>query len=120
MLGKLKIKCDIKQNGCKEVLLLENLSQHTVECLYNVEMCKKCLCEIQDKSVHDCIKTLLELNRKANVKIATLEHNSSAKMVSTAYHQIFWKILHNIFDKLYINCSLKISINDNYYLFIGS
>src|SRR5258708_18969920 len=77
MLGKLKIRCDFKDKGCKEVVNLEDLAQHAVKCKYNVETkvkkCKKCFCE--QKSGHDCIKSLLELNRKANEEINALKRN---------------------------------------------
>ncbi|CAG2170008.1 unnamed protein product [Oppiella nova] len=65
MLGKLKIRCDFKDKGCKEVVNLEDLTQHAVKCKYNVET----------KSGHDCIKSLLELNRKANEEINALKRN---------------------------------------------
>ena len=80
MLGKLKIRCDFKDKGCKEVVLLENLTQHTIKCKYNVEKlkkkCKKCFVEYPDKSSHDCIRALLELNRKANEEIEALKRRS--------------------------------------------
>ncbi len=74
MLGKLKIKCDFREKGCKEILVLENLAQHLLSCRYNVDKtkkCKKCLCDA--KSSHDCVKALMELNKKANEEIDSLK-----------------------------------------------
>ncbi|XP_054153477.1 uncharacterized protein LOC128952157 isoform X2 [Oppia nitens] len=84
MLGKLKIKCDFRDKGCKEVISLEDLSNHVIKCRYNVQKeikkCKKCFCEIQ-KTGHDCIKALLELNRKANGEIETLKRKPQPSAV---------------------------------------
>ena len=86
MLGKLKVKCEFKDKGCKEVVFLENLSTHTVKCRYNCEnqkkKCKKCLCDFPPKSSHDCIKALLELNKKCNEEIDALKRNSTVKPTS--------------------------------------
>ncbi|CAG2109170.1 unnamed protein product, partial [Medioppia subpectinata] len=64
----------------KEVVNLEDLIQHTTKCKYNVDKnvkkCKKCFCE--QKSGHDCIKSLLELNRKANEEIDALKRKPMA------------------------------------------
>ena len=83
MLGKLKIRCDFKDQGCKEVVLLENLNHHTLKCKYNAEnkkkKCKKCFIEYPDKSKHDCVEALLDLNRKANQEIETLRRGSNPK-----------------------------------------
>ena len=100
MLGKLKIRCDFKDKGCKEVLFLENLSQHTVKCRYNCEnqkkKCKKCLCEYPAKSSHDCVKALLELNKKANEEIEALKCNSSAKSTSPSPQAIAQNLAQNM------------------------
>lgn len=78
MLGKLKIRCEFK--GCKEIVLLEEIIKHKTKCRYNVEMetkkCKKCFSDFTSKSSHDCIKALLELNKKANEEIETLKRSS--------------------------------------------
>jgi len=74
MLGKMKIRCDYREKGCKEVITLENLTHHLLSCRYNVDKtkkCKKCFCDM--KSGHDCVKTLLELNKKANEQIDALK-----------------------------------------------
>jgi len=56
MLGKLKIRCIYNENGCQQILSLDNLQNHEKNCSFN--FCDKCLCK---RSVdHDCIKSLLE------------------------------------------------------------
>lgn len=76
MLGKLKIHCDYKSSGCKEIVALEALDQHLLKCKANpankIKKCSKCNCEIM-KGGHDCIKSLLEINRKANEEITKLK-----------------------------------------------
>ncbi len=91
MLGKLKIKCDFREKGCKEILVLENLAQHLLSCRYNVDKtkkCKKCLCDV--KSSHDCVKALMELNKKANEEIDSLkkryESTSSRPEISSRFN----------------------------------
>ena len=75
MLSKLQIKCQFRDNGCREVLLLDSLNEHTLNCTFNsvVKTCDKCFAEYTDNSSHDCIKALLELNRKANQEICKLK-----------------------------------------------
>ncbi len=61
-MGKLKIRCIYQENGCEDVLLLENLVNHENSCQFNKKICKKCLC---DKLVdHDCIQSLLDFKQK--------------------------------------------------------
>ena len=86
MLGKLEIHCEFKHQGCEEVVILENLNQHTMKCKYNQwnrkMKCKKCFCEYPDKSRHDCVEALLDLNRKANQEIEALKRSPIKKRVS--------------------------------------
>jgi hypothetical protein len=61
-LGKLKIRCIYEKNGCKEILLLDNLDNHQNKCRFYKNECQKCFC---DQSLnHDCIKSLLDSKEK--------------------------------------------------------
>ncbi|CAG2170990.1 unnamed protein product [Oppiella nova] len=65
MLSKLQISCDFKDNGCQEVVTLEQLTHHTYRCPYGLGKCKQCLCSEQ-KVGHSCVHSLLQLNRKVS------------------------------------------------------
>ncbi|CAG2165025.1 unnamed protein product [Oppiella nova] len=42
MLMNFKITCDYKDNGCNEVLKLDQLSKHIINCQYKI--CERCDC----------------------------------------------------------------------------
>ncbi|CAG2175309.1 unnamed protein product, partial [Oppiella nova] len=78
ILAKLEIRCDFASNGCQEVLKLEELSQHSSKCYFGSGFCEKCFCLISEsdeshKSVHNCVQSLLQLNRKSNQEIESLK-----------------------------------------------
>jgi hypothetical protein len=58
MLGKLKIRCIYNKNGCKEILLLDNLENHEKTCRFDKPFCDKCLCILSVD--HNCVESLLE------------------------------------------------------------
>jgi hypothetical protein len=58
MLGKMRIRCIYDKNGCKEVLMLENLENHEKLCRFNKKICEKCFCG--QSLNHDCVKSLLD------------------------------------------------------------
>ncbi len=62
MLGKLKIHCIYEKNGCKEILLLENITNHEKFCRFEKRICDKCSCE--RSANHDCVKSLLESKQR--------------------------------------------------------
>ncbi|CAG2111215.1 unnamed protein product [Medioppia subpectinata] len=70
-LGRFKIQCDYWENGCRDVIKLEDLTGHTVNCRYNVANCSKCQCA--QTSGHNCIKALQELNSKLIAENKTLK-----------------------------------------------
>ncbi|CAG2165547.1 unnamed protein product [Oppiella nova] len=70
-LGNLKINCEFWDNGCREVIKLEDLIQHTAICEHNEakrpKTCDVCYC---DKTRdHDCVKALLVAKCSANIEI---------------------------------------------------
>jgi hypothetical protein len=93
MLGKLKIRCTYEMNGCKEILLLDNLINHEKLCRFDKKICEKCFCS---QSVnHDCVRSLLqsklELTQsndelKKELKILT-EKNSTLESTIENYLQ---------------------------------
>jgi hypothetical protein len=58
MLGKLKIRCIYDKNGCKEILLLDNLENHEKICRFDKAFCEKCFCNLSLD--HNCIESLLQ------------------------------------------------------------
>jgi LPS O-antigen subunit length determinant protein (WzzB/FepE family) len=93
MLGKLKIRCIYEMNGCKEILLLDNLINHEKSCRFDKKICEKCFCS---QSVnHDCVKSLLQSKQeltqsnddlKKELKLLT-EKNSTLKSTIENYLQ---------------------------------
>ncbi|CAG2173281.1 unnamed protein product, partial [Oppiella nova] len=70
-LGNLNINCEFWDNGCQEVIKLEDLIQHTAICEHNEakrpKACDVCYC---DKTRdHDCVKALLVVKCSANIEI---------------------------------------------------
>ena len=61
MLQNLKISCDYKENGCDEVVKLENLTKHTTSCQFNVTKCDQCY--YVKKPGHNCVLAKLELSQ---------------------------------------------------------
>ncbi len=45
MLGKMRIRCIYDKNGCKGILLLDNLENHQKSCRFNKKICEKCFCD---------------------------------------------------------------------------
>ncbi|CAG2172590.1 unnamed protein product [Oppiella nova] len=68
IMGKLQIKCEYRDNGCPDVVPLEQLAQHVQHCPHN--MCAQCHC-IRNAG-HDCVQSLLDVNRRANRQIESL------------------------------------------------
>ncbi|CAG2100194.1 unnamed protein product, partial [Medioppia subpectinata] len=56
-LGRFKIRCDYWAHGCQDVVKLDDLTKHTVDCRYKDAKCPKCQCD--RTSGHDCIVALL-------------------------------------------------------------
>ncbi|CAG2103200.1 unnamed protein product [Medioppia subpectinata] len=61
-LGRFKIQCDYWAYGCREVVKLDHLPKHTVNCSYKCDVCPKCHCERTPG--HDCISSLLAQNNE--------------------------------------------------------
>ncbi|CAG2175747.1 unnamed protein product [Oppiella nova] len=75
MIGNLNIKCDFWDIGCREIIKLEDLIQHTAICEHNEtnhpKTCDVCYC---DKTRdHDCVEALLEAKCSANDEIDLLK-----------------------------------------------
>ncbi|CAG2103820.1 unnamed protein product, partial [Medioppia subpectinata] len=83
MLSKLNMTCDFKDNGCKEVVTLEQLAQHRYRCPYGLGKCKQCLCSEQ-KYGHNCLQSLLQTNRKFLAENRLLKHELLLSMASTS------------------------------------
>jgi len=63
MISRLKICCDYTENGCKNVLVLDNLSSHLLECKFKPKnLCKDCGIPIDNGKDHDCLFNLKTLN----------------------------------------------------------
>jgi hypothetical protein len=62
MMGKLKIRCTYEKNGCREVLLLDNLDNHEKSCRFDERICNKCCCKMSGN--HDCVESLLISKQK--------------------------------------------------------
>ncbi|CAG2101571.1 unnamed protein product [Medioppia subpectinata] len=78
-LGRFRIRCDYWTNGCREVIKLDDLPQHTANCRYKSATCAKC-----DGTIipgHDCIEVLrakIETLRVVN-KLLTKDHDHSTQ-----------------------------------------
>ncbi|CAG2106034.1 unnamed protein product [Medioppia subpectinata] len=70
-LGRFKIRCDYWDLGCREVIKLEALPHHTLNCRYKDTKCLKCQCVQQ--SGHDCIDTL-----RAEIEALKITKNDKA------------------------------------------
>ncbi|CAG2106025.1 unnamed protein product [Medioppia subpectinata] len=76
-LGRFKIQCDHWAHGCRDIIKLEDLSQHTVNCRYKLAKCETCQCD--QTPVHDCIVALLVENSELKMKLAgQLQVNKAA------------------------------------------
>ncbi len=71
MLGKLTIRCKYEENGCQQILLLDNLSLHENSCDFREKLCDKCFCVLLEN--HDCVQSLLGANRRLSETIVGLE-----------------------------------------------
>ncbi|XP_054152778.1 protein zyg-11 homolog A-like [Oppia nitens] len=76
LLSNLKIKCDFSDKGCPLVTTVQLLAEHTANCPYNVQQCRRCLSNYttgaQQPSEHNCLKSMTELNHKTNAEINIL------------------------------------------------
>lgn len=92
MLGKLQIRCSFE--GCKEVLLLDNLHWHEDKCPFNPEgECETCCLPKSKSPTHDCIQSLkdafavskdaITALRKNNLDLVT-ENKSMSSLLSIA------------------------------------
>jgi len=75
MLGNLNIKCDFWDKGCRKVVKLEDLIQHTAICEHNeANRPKTCdVCNCDKTRDHDCVEALLEAKYRANDEIDLLK-----------------------------------------------
>ncbi|CAG2112960.1 unnamed protein product [Medioppia subpectinata] len=73
VLSKLEISCDFKDKGCPEVVTLEQLPKHVSQCLYNIIKCYKCFCDYHSNGGHECVQSLLQLNKTANKVVEDLK-----------------------------------------------
>ncbi|CAG2109250.1 unnamed protein product [Medioppia subpectinata] len=55
-LGRFRIRCDYWDNGCRDVIKLDGLLQHTGNCRYKYAPCPKC--DGMQTPGHDCIEVL--------------------------------------------------------------
>jgi hypothetical protein len=80
MLGKLTIRCKYEENGCREILLLDNLSLHENGCDFREKVCKKSFCVLLEN--HDCVQSLLGANLRSSETIVGLKTqlNSSSNI----------------------------------------
>ncbi|CAG2113481.1 unnamed protein product, partial [Medioppia subpectinata] len=70
-LGRFNIRCDYCDGGCREVVKLESLSQHTVNCRYKSVKCSTCQCA--HILGHDCIEAL-----RAEIEALKMTKNDKA------------------------------------------
>jgi hypothetical protein len=88
MLGKLKIRCIYNENGCKEILILDNLENHQKSCRFDKPICDQCF---GLRSVdHNCVKYLLESQQKLieSNKELQKELNSAKDKISSLEKEI--------------------------------
>jgi E3 ubiquitin-protein ligase NRDP1 len=88
MLGKLKIRCIYSENGCKEILTLDNLEYHQKSCRFDKPICDQCF---GLRSVdHNCVKYLLESQQKLieSNKELQKELNSAKDRISSLEKEI--------------------------------
>jgi hypothetical protein len=88
MLGKMRIRCIYDKNGCKGILLLDNLENHQKSCRFNKKICEKCFCD--QSSNHDCVKGLLDSKQeliKSNEELQK-ELKSATKKISSMKSEI--------------------------------
>ncbi|CAG2105573.1 unnamed protein product, partial [Medioppia subpectinata] len=69
-LDRFIICCDYWEDGCREMVPLKDLKEHTVDCRYKDIKCSRCQCVKTWK--HDCIKALQAMNRNAETELRTL------------------------------------------------
>ncbi|XP_054163770.1 E3 ubiquitin-protein ligase NRDP1-like [Oppia nitens] len=69
ILAKLQITCEYKDNGCDQVIALDQLDKHVVDCKFSPKKCDKCQCIVSQVSKHDCISQLLNKQSEMQTKI---------------------------------------------------
>ena len=64
MLNKLELTCQFVKQGCKAIIRLDKLTEHTINCSYNNKECEKCSHKYKANEFHDCVSTLLDINTR--------------------------------------------------------
>ncbi|CAG2105877.1 unnamed protein product [Medioppia subpectinata] len=57
-LGRFKIECDYWEVGCRKVIKLSDLPQHTVNCRYKLTNCSICVPKSEDQILAECRRHL--------------------------------------------------------------
>ncbi|CAG2173870.1 unnamed protein product [Oppiella nova] len=75
MLGNMNIKCDFWDIGCRKVVKLDDLIQHTAICEHNeANRSPKCdVCYCDKTRDHDCVEALLVAKLSANIEMNLLK-----------------------------------------------
>jgi hypothetical protein len=114
MLGKMKIRCIYDKNGCKEVLLLDNLENHQKSCRFDKTFCDKCF--FRQSTDHNCVERLLECKRELlennnklqeELKLAS-DEISSFKSEKESYHQLIQELTDYLEEKTLNNTSNEV------------
>jgi hypothetical protein len=102
LLDTIEVKCDFHAKGCKEILTIKYIKQHTQCCDFNPnKLCDICSAMIGDEiKGHQCVKNLLDKNRNLD---------NDLNMYRTANQTLMEKI-----------SELKISENNNVIIFLDN
>ncbi|EDW77527.1 uncharacterized protein Dwil_GK24545 [Drosophila willistoni] len=93
MLGRLKIKCCYFENGCAEVLELEDFRSHLASCDHNPKMDIRCTkgCGMKvpkdEMPRHNCVVNLRELVTKQRDEVIRIKEALASQHQRISYHR---------------------------------
>ncbi|XP_068142690.1 E3 ubiquitin-protein ligase NRDP1 [Drosophila tropicalis] len=93
MLGRLKIKCCYFENGCPEVVQLEDFRSHLASCDHNPKMDIKCSkgCGLtvpkDEMSEHNCVVKLRELVMQQRGEVVKMKEALADQQNRISYHR---------------------------------
>jgi len=92
LLGKLRIKCENNSHGCSEIIRLDNLVDHVLNCEFNPKRpvrCEEChiSCPKNELPTHNCIRDLRKQVAALSDKVTDLEQFKKEQLEREERHR---------------------------------
>jgi len=92
MISRLRVHCDYAKNGCKDVVKLDILSSHLLECMFKPKaLCEDCGIPVDSQEDHDCLFNLRALNSSLideNLRLKNQNERLVARMNLERNHNV--------------------------------